>query len=79
MNFRRPKQEVINKAHNAAISAGQMYMPDFMHNSPDSVSQQLRNNINMAISNGIRAAIESLVNDTYTDEEFENDIGINKP
>jgi hypothetical protein len=79
MNFRRPKQEVINNAHSAAMSCGQMYVPDFQYMTIDQAKRELQNSINLAIANAVRAGIQSLVNDVYTDEEFENDIGLNKP
>lgn len=72
MNFRRPKNEVISNANIAAMNAIQIRFNNLQYSQMSTV----KDTVAYAMSEGIRAAIESLVNDTYTDEEFESDIGL---
>lgn len=76
MNFKRPKHEVVTNAYEAAMRNCHLYFPDPMNTTPYDSQRQIRECIQNSITMGIRAAIESLVNDTYTDEEFEEDIGL---
>jgi hypothetical protein len=72
MNFNKPKHQVINDAHIRAMEAVNYNMNQLAFTQTGSVKDV----VGRAISDGIRAAIDSLVNDTYTDEQFEQDIGL---
>jgi hypothetical protein len=76
MNFKKPKQQVIEDASYAASneisSAFSNIKSNYMYTNAGSVID----NMQYAISSGIRKAVESIVNNTYTDEEFEEDINL---
>ena len=76
MNFKKPKQEVINDAYNAAngmiYSAFENVKYGYVQNTNSSNIDALRH----GITEGIRMAIQSLVENTYTDQEFEEDMGL---
>ena len=72
MNFNRSKDEVITRANIKACDAVYGVLNNLQYSQIGSVQQTVA----LAITEGIRVAIESLVNDTYTDEEFEKDIGL---
>ena len=72
MNFKEPKQVVISNAYTAAQFAVNVSLSNYQNESHNA----LRFTIERAIGDGIRAAIESLVKDIYTDEEFERDINL---
>lgn len=74
MNFKKTKAEVINDAFCAADSHLMSGFNSLKHqlgyNSPiDNLDQ-----IKMVVSASISAAITSLVENIYTDEEFEKDL-----
>ena len=76
MNYKKSKNEVINEAWAAANSS--LYSDFYnlknglMNNSNNSNLDQIQ----QAISQGIEAAIRSLVENTYTDQEFEEDLSL---
>jgi hypothetical protein len=74
MNFKKPKQEVIDDATNEASyvisSAFQGIRNGYMNNGAQSNIESMER----AIIQGIRMAVTSLVMNTYTDLEFEEDI-----
>ena len=73
MNFKKPKEEVINEAFWAAQSqVGRTLSSRLGHHDPG--PQSIRMAIEQAISDGIEAAVRSLVENTYTDQEFEQDL-----
>lgn len=74
MMFKKPKQDVIDGAHGAAMNSvyANLNSGTFVHSTPSSWAVPIQSAIELAI----RKAIESLVNDMYTDDEFEEDIGL---
>lgn len=83
MNFKRPKEEVIMNAREAASSklAGQLTTMVYQIRSSsfsniDSNLQTFLSNLEWQISDAIGSAVRSIVEDTYTDNEFEEDMGL---
>lgn len=74
MNFKKPKQEVLNKATTDAYSAINNQLSYIKYNYSDNSPKSIISSIEMAINEGIRAALTSIVEDIYTDEEFEKDL-----
>ena len=74
MNFKKPKEEVINEAWMAAEGVLQEAFNGLKHGVMYSNTNSNIDSIKFGISEGIRRAIESLVENTYTDQEFEEDL-----
>jgi hypothetical protein len=76
MNFKKPKEHVIADAQIAAenilASAFNNLKYGYRSNSIDSTLDQIQ----YAVSTAIASSIRSLVENTYTDQEFEEDIGL---
>jgi uncharacterized protein YjgD (DUF1641 family) len=72
MNFKKPKEQIASDAANRAYNKIQTNLAQ-MHNNSMSM---MGYTVSQAISDGIREAILSMVEDTYTDQEFEQDIGL---
>ena len=76
MNFKKPKQQVIDEAAYAA--SGQIYHAigniknGYMNEAPNSMLDQLAWGIEAAV----RSAVKSIVENTYTDQEFEEDLNL---
>ena len=74
MNFKKSKEEVITDANVAAIGAIASYLGSISCD-PGSYSQKaIVQNMQVALQEGIHEAIKSLVNNTYTDADFERDL-----
>jgi hypothetical protein len=76
MNFKKPKTEVIEDAVYAASTELDSMVYNLkqgvMHSGPSSNIDT----IHYGLTQAFRKAIQSLVESTYTDQEFEEDIGI---
>ena len=72
MKFKKPKEQVASDAANKAYNKIQSKLAQMHHNSMSTMGYD----ITQAISDGIREAILSMIEDTYTDQEFEQDIGL---
>lgn len=76
MNLKRPKQDVVDRAWMAAHSTlcNQLNPIGYYgaNYDPSSTMFMLQN----AMSQAIREAIQSVVDDIYTGEEFERDLGL---
>jgi hypothetical protein len=73
MNFKKPKIEVIADAENAAFSALNCYLNELRYGQSYQQSDVI-NTLQLAISRAIGEAIRTVVESTYTDEEFEEDL-----
>jgi len=74
MNFKKPKEVVINEAWSAANATISQAFDSLKYGYVNNSGSSNIDSIKFAISHGIRNAIESLVENTYTDQEFEEDI-----
>ena len=72
MNFKKPKQQV---AQDAANRAQNIIMNSLSVHNNGNVGG-IGYSITTAISDGIKEAILSMMDDMYTDQEFEEDIGL---
>lgn len=72
MNFKKPKSEVIQDATKAAFSAIDNHMYNIQSGPINSIGNSVANMMKFAID----AAVVSLVNNVYTDEEFEKDLNL---
>jgi hypothetical protein len=70
MNFKKPKIDVINEAQTAAMGAMFNQLNMIKNGSVSSVAES----IGYMVTYAIDAAIVSLVNNIYTDQEFEEDL-----
>ena len=74
MNFKKPKEQV---AQDAAWRAFNRIQSNLVQHNNGNVSG-IGYNISQAISDGIKEAILSMMEDVYTDAEFEEDLGLTK-
>ena len=77
MNFRKPKQDVINEAFFAAQTELNNKFYQLKNNYVDNSTTTNLDCIQSAVAMSIEAAIRSLVENTYTDQEFEEDLTLN--
>jgi len=70
MNFKKSKNQVVNDATAAAHSRISYSLQQVNNGNISNVGDVVR----QAIIDAIGEAIRSLVNDTYTDQEFEEDM-----
>lgn len=70
MNFNKPKHEVIEEARREAMSELMSKLSQLNYTQVNSIQYVLQE----AIVAAIDGAITSLVNNVYTDDEFERDI-----
>lgn len=73
MNFKKPKQEVLNEIQARAQQAMQ-YELSGMHMMIDTNSFVWQ--LQTAISKGIAEGFKVMMENQYTDQEFEQDIGL---
>jgi hypothetical protein len=74
MMFKKNKTLVIQDASSAAHIACYNILGNV--SLQNTTPHELQNMIQNSIESAIREAIESLVNNKYTDQEFEEDIGL---
>lgn len=72
MNFKKPKGQVIHEANAAAFEVVRHRINTIRYSSPASGLDAMGDMMVFAID----AAIVSIVNNMYTDDEFESDIGL---
>ena len=77
MNFRKPKQDVINEAFFAAQTELNNKFYQLKNGYVDNSTTSNLDHIQNAVAMSIEAAIRSLVENTYTDQEFEEDLTLN--
>ena len=73
--LKRPKEEIANMAYSAALRAMQTHNavgPNGYNMGYNSVMGQLTDLIALAVQAGVR----EMLNNTYTNEEFERDLGL---
>lgn len=70
MNFKKSKQEVITDANIAAMNRVSAELSSYNYSQINSV----QHTIERAITSGIEAAIRSLVDNIYTNDDFEKDL-----
>lgn len=74
MNFKKPKNLVADDARNAAQQAAQHTLAQLTYGGANNSPYGVTNIVAQAIAEGIRAGIESVIKDMYTDVEFEQDL-----
>jgi hypothetical protein len=70
MNFKKPKEELLQAIRDSALSA--TYLSD-IHNYP---INSMGDMIQRSIANAVVAGFRTMIENTYTDQEFEQDIGL---
>jgi|GEM_PF-6550218 len=76
MNFKRPKEEVIERAYIAADSVLYSQLHQLAYAGASYSPNGVISMFQMAMSHAIKEAIRSVVEDTYSHDEFERDLGI---
>jgi len=76
MNFKKPKHEVINDARYAASNVISSAFNNLKYNMMNNSGQSTIDSLQYAMTDAISMAIESVVNNVYTDEEFEQDLNL---
>lgn len=74
MNFKKSKEEVINNAQWAAKDALQNAITNIKFNGYNNSQINVLDTLEAGIAHAIGQAIRSIVEDTYTDQEFEEDL-----
>lgn len=74
MNFKKSKLEVINEARNATKDSLYIHFGNLKSNLLNNSTIDNLDYIRIAIEASIDAAIRNLVENTYTDQEFEEDL-----
>lgn len=72
MNFKKDKYTVINEAYIAASNTVNDYMRYYDTTSVKDVPMVIEN----AMAMGIKAAVESIVHNMYTNEDLEKDLDL---
>jgi hypothetical protein len=72
MNFKKPKEQVAADAAQAAYVKIQYQLQQINNGNVGQVGYA----VTQAVADGVGAAILSMMKDMYTDQEFEEDIGI---
>lgn len=76
MRFKGTKDEVLNKVMNSIQNNSFINIDTYaITNQHNHFKQQ----IEWTIQNSVSAAFQELINNIYTEEEFEQDMGLNKP
>lgn len=76
MRFKKTKQEVLNDIVNNCYGYGND-MPDFSSIPPSQLKGYIENYTRSQVRSFVIEAFESLLDNIYTEEEFEQDIGLN--
>jgi hypothetical protein len=76
MNFKKPKHIVVDEAYYAADSILVAATNSIRYNHMNQTHSSTLDQLQMAIGQAIRAALVSLAGNIYTDDEFEQDIGL---
>lgn len=74
MNFKKPKQLVADDARNAAERAAHSTLAQLTYGGANNSPYGVTSIVAQAIAEGLRAGIESVIKDMYTDAEFEEDL-----
>ena len=74
MRFKKDKEQVLYDAMIEAEHAANAVTSQISYSSVDSI----QNLISQAIARGIMAGLRSLLNNQYTEEDFEKDIGLDQ-
>ena len=75
MNFRVDKQELLNKIRGDAQNASMSYL--YQLTSGNEITMyQLRDAIANAIADAVEQGFSTMLENRYTDEDFENDVGL---
>lgn len=71
MNYTKPKEQLISEVYSRVYGVASSNMYNLQ-------GQPLGNAISSAIAAGIQEAVRTLLENTYTDQQFEEDIGFKK-
>ena len=76
MNFKKPKQRVLDEAWIAAENMIRHTLRAQIPYGPTMNHDNMINMVTIAVAGGIREALMVVVDNIYTDAEFEEDIGL---
>ena len=74
MNFKKPKHQVIDEAMGAASSSMYQTISDIKYNGQSHTLGSNLDRLGAGINVAIASAVRSLVENMYTDQEFEEDL-----
>jgi hypothetical protein len=76
MNFKKPKQQVLDEAQMRAEDRIRGVLRNTLFQGASMDPNSTINLLTFAISQGIAEALKSMMENVYTDQEFEEDIGL---
>lgn len=76
MNFKKPRRQVLDEAQKVAEDRIRSMMYSITGHGASMDPNSVVNTLTMAVSFGIAGALESMMDNVYTDQEFEEDIGL---